>query len=143
MYNDTITLFNRYKSSSGDIWYPTVIHNVNLIVDKSSLIAKYGAESKDNASLNIRYSGDCIVEEKKWMPPKEWRKQHSEKTLTFSDGQSFDFFYVGEWEDITPIADDDYQDGFYDYMNSNYDYVFVISSVAKYSVIPHFEILAR
>jgi hypothetical protein len=41
-----------------------------------------------------------------------------------------------------PIKDDDYgREGFYNYMNDRYDYVFAITKVAEYSVIPHFEIM--
>ena len=58
MYNDTITLFNRKESRSGDTWYPTVIHGVHLNMDKSAILAKYGAEAQDSASLHIRYIQD-------------------------------------------------------------------------------------
>ena len=49
MYKDTVTVFNRYVDSFGDtIWYPHVISNVNLIVDKAVIASKYGEVSKDN-----------------------------------------------------------------------------------------------
>lgn len=148
MYNDTVTLFCRYESRLGDTWYPSVLHNVNLNMDKAAIIAKYGAESKDNAVLNVRYTkngGDIYVGSKIWLPPKEWDRQTNDKlpdTITFTGGQAFDFFWVGEWTDEEPIADDNYIDNFYNYMNDNYDYVFAITSVGgPYSVIPHFEIM--
>lgn len=148
MYNDTVTLFCRYESRLGDTWYPSVLHNVHFNMDKAAIIAKYGAESKDKAVLNVRYKKDATdiyVGNKMWLPPKEWDKQTNDKlseTITFTDGQSFDFFYLGEWENEEPIADDDYIDGFYNYMNKLYDYVFAITSIGgPYSVIPHFEIM--
>lgn len=147
MYSDTITLFNRYESRLGDMWYPTVIKGVNLNIDKAAIIAKYGAESKDNAVLNIRYKvadGKVVIADKVYLPPKEWDRQTNDKlaeSLTFTSGKDFDFFMLGEYESTEPIADDDYIDGFYNYMNDNYDYVFAITSVAQYSVIPHFEIM--
>ena len=49
MYEKTITVFNRYKSRFGDTWHPTVITNVNLIVDRASIFAKYGENATDNA----------------------------------------------------------------------------------------------
>jgi hypothetical protein len=63
-------------------------------------------------------------------------------SLTFSDGQEFDFFIAGEWGDGSPISDDAYGiDGFYNYMNRTFDNVFAITSVGgPYTVIPHFEI---
>jgi hypothetical protein len=77
--------------------------------------------------------------------PKEWKKQTNDvlsESLTFADGQDFDFFYVGEWKDTKPITDEAYGvDGFYNYMNRLYDYVFAITAVGSYSVIPHLEIM--
>lgn len=158
MYNDTVTLFCFYHSSLGDMWYPSVLHNVHLNMDKASIIEKYGPESTDNASLHVKYSmadGNRMIGDKIWLPPKEWDAQTNDKlttSLTFTDsptqaGDAPDFFWVGEWPDEEPIADDDIawgRAGFYDYMNRKYDYVFTITSVGgPYSVIPHFEILAK
>ena len=55
MYKDTITLFNRKEGNEGDTWYPTVLRNVNLNMDRAAILAKYGAESADSAVLHIRY----------------------------------------------------------------------------------------
>ena len=103
MYNDTITLFNRYESKLGDTWYPSILHNCNLNMDKASIIAKYGSDSQDNAVLNVQYSlkdGKKMVCSKSWLPPKEWSKQANDKlseALTFSSkANGFDFFIVGE-----------------------------------------------
>ena len=74
MYNDTITLFNRYESKLGDTWYPSILHNVNLNMDKASIIAKYGSDSQDNAVLNVQYSlkdNQKMIGSKPWLPPKE------------------------------------------------------------------------
>ena len=38
------------------------------------------------------------------------------------------------------INDEDYAEGFYSYMNRNYDGVFAVTNTAMYSLIPHFEI---
>lgn len=149
MYRDTVTLFCQYKDQQKNItWYPSVLHNVNLNIDKAAIIAKYGAESKDNAVLNVRYKKngtDIYVGNKIWLPPKEWDSQTNDllpSSLTFTSGQEFDFFYAGEWKDEEPVNDADYGiDGFYNYMNRHYDYVFAVTSVAEYSVIPHFEIM--
>lgn len=149
MYNDTVTHFCRYIDQRKNItWYPSVLRNVNLNLDKAAIIAKYGAESKDNAILNVRYhfvDGNKMVGNKIWLSSKEWDRQTNDLlsgSLTFTDGQEFDFFYVGEWPDEKPIGNEDYGiDGFYNYMNKYYDYVFAITSVAQYSVIPHFEIM--
>ena len=147
MFADTVTVFNRYVSRLGDMWYPTVIHGVNLLIDKAAIMAKYGAESKDNAILNVRYhilDNTKMVGNKPYFPPKEWERQTNDKlpeTITFTSGVDFDFFMLGEYPTIEPISDDDYIDGFYNYVNDEYDFVFAITSVAQYSAIPHFEIM--
>ena len=147
MFADTVTVFNRYVSRLGDMWYPTVIHNANLLIDKAAIIAKYGAESNDNAILNIHYDlvdGQIMVDGKPYLQPKEWSHQTNDKlpeSITFTSGKDFDFFMLGEYESTEPIADDNYVDGFYNYINDEYDYVFAVTSVAKYTAIPHFEIM--
>ena len=146
MYSDKITLFNHYKSRLGDMWYPTVIDGVNLLIDKAAIVAKYGAERKDNAILNIHYQivdGKIFVDGKPYMPPKEWERQTNDmlaESITFTSGQDFDFFWRGEWPDDDPISDEDYLDGFYSHMNSRHDDVYAITRHAWYSLIPHFEI---
>lgn len=152
MYNDTVTLFCQYKDQrKNTTWYPTILRNVNLSKDKAAIVAKYGAESRDNAMLNVRYhmdDGKIMVGDKIWFPPKEWNRQTNNllsSSLTFTDGQEFDFFFEGKWPDENPISDEDYGiDGLYNYMNRYYDYVFAITSVGgPYSVIPHFEITGK
>ena len=150
MYRDTITLFNRKEGTEGDIWFPTVLRNVQLNMDRAAVIAKYGAEATDSAVLNVRYTQDReskLVCGKPWLPPKQWDAliDHSE-ALTFTTGNRFDFFWFGEWESTDPVCDSDYfaDTDFYTYMNRTHDYVFAISSVGgPYSVIPHFEIMGK
>lgn len=150
MYDKTITLFNHYKSRLGDMWYPTVIHGVNLIIDKAAIMAKYGAESKDNAILNIHYQtadGQIMIGGKPYFPPKEWERQTNDKltdSITFTSGTDFDFFILGEYPATVPIADDDFDNegGFYNYMNKERDFVFAITSVGgPYTTIPTFQIM--
>lgn len=147
MYDKTITLFNHYKSRLGDMWYPTVIDGVNLLIDKAAIVAKYGAESKDNAILNIHYQtvdGQILIDGKPYLPPKEWDAQTNDLlagSITFTSGTDFDFFMLGEYPTTEPIRDDDFVDGFYNHVNDEYDFVFAITSVAKYTAIPHFEIM--
>lgn len=151
MFNDTITLFNRYTNkNTGTFWYPHIIHNVELNRDKASIMAKYGAESKDSASLHIPYMivNDVItIDEIPFISPKIWARQANDKLpdlVTLNDNSvTFDFFIEGEYESTDVIADDDFEDGFYNHMNSKYDYCYAITSVGFYKTIPHFEIMAR
>lgn len=150
MYKDTITLFNREESRTGDTWYPTVIRNVDLNMDKAAIVAKYGPESQDRAVLHIRFMSkgtEKIVAGKLWKPPKEWdRLDKKEQAITFTGGDRFDFFWLGDWGSSEPVKDIDYvaDTDFYTYMNRVNDYVFAVSSVGgPYSVIPHFEITGK
>lgn len=155
MYKDTVTLFNRKpgERGQGDTWYPTVIKNVNLNIDRAAIVAQYGPESQDNAALSVRYKtvdGNIIISGKPWMPPKEW--DGTEDSITFTSGSAFDFFWCGEWtggivtdaEYLDDVTDAEHLDeGFYGHMNRTHDYVFAITSVSRLSVIPHFEITGK
>lgn len=150
MYSDAITVFNSYEDSFKNVtWYPSVIRGVNLLIDKSAIVAKYGAESKDNAILNIRFDTvdkQIMVDGKNYLPPKEWERQTNDKladSITFASGTDFDFFMLGEYPMQGPINDDEYRNGFFEEVKKEYDYVFAITSVAKYTVIPHFEITGK
>ena len=155
MYDRKITLFNYYESATtGDAyWYPHVLFNVDLNTDRGAIIKKYGSDTADNAQLHILYgtnqSGQKVIADKDgnaipWLPPKEWQKQTNDllsETLTFSPED--DFFWEGEWDNGV-VNDDNYHGGFYQYMNQSKDNVFRITSVGgPYSLIPHFEILAK
>lgn len=145
MYKDTVTIFNRKKGSEGDTWYPVILHGVNLNKDKGEIFRRYGASATDNAILNARYeqSGNTIlIDGKTWKSPKEWAKLTSPAGyVTFAAG---DFFWDGEWSGTTPLYDGTYGDqSFYDYMLSNYDDVFMVTSVGYFSVIPHMEVVGK
>lgn len=157
MFNDTVTLFNRYYSptmgrETGNTWYATVLHNVHVNMDRAAIIAKYGAETDDSAMLNVHYErreDGIYIDGKKWLPPIEWDKQPNDdyaNTITFTPGTYFDFWIVGEWDGESPVFDKDYEtaSNFYEYLRDTRDNVFAITSVGgPYSVIPHFEITGR
>lgn len=158
MYKATVTVFNLYESSTASIWYPHVLTGVDLNTDRGQILKKYGPDSTDNAELHVDFAemeGQKIIvngltgepalntmgEPLPWFPPKAWKRQVNDlldDTITFASG---DFFWDGEWTGGL-VNDEDYRDGFYTYMNSQYDFVYRITSVGgPYTVIPHFEIL--
>ena len=141
MYKDVVTIFNREKTALGDIWHPHVLRGVNLNTDKGAIYREYGPESQDNAVLNVRYEKNgnhVMVGAVEWMPPKEWSA--SNRTgLTFASG---DIFYMGEWTGGTPY-DDNYAEGFLQYMLNHFDFVYTVTSVGYFTVIPHFEVTGR
>lgn len=164
IYNQTVTMFNRIPAKNGEstIWIPTIIDGVHLIVGKSSMWNGHGGKSSDDVKLNIRYlpkGNDVLISckfapggtetiYKKWYEPKAWRRLLSPEdgiTFAYGDNDDFDFFIEGVFDEFpAPISDESFErKGFYGYMNSMYDNVFVIGSVHKYNLIPHFEITAR
>lgn len=153
MYDKTVTVFNFYSSKTAGLsyWYPHILSCVDLITDHGAMLKKYGPDSTDNAALHIAYTPDggkmtvqrldgAVVP---WLPPKAWAAQVNDDlpgSITFGPE---DFFWQGEWTGGM-VVDDDYRNGFYQYMNSNRDNVYKITSVGgPYTVIPHFEILGK
>ena len=148
MYKDTVTLFNRYVDSMGNtMWFPHVLTNVNFNADKSVIVSKYGEESKDNAVLNIKYhlrGLTKMVNGKPYLNPKDWERQVNDdlpKSITFAQGNDFDFFMLGDYGSEEPIEDT--KGTFYRDMQEEYSDVYAITSVANYSVIQHFEITGK
>lgn len=164
LYGQTITLFNRIPGKHGEptLWIPTVIEGVHLIAGRSSNWNSHGGKSSDDVRLHIPFTwdgksamihcrpndGDTGSSMKKWYQPKEWRRMLSPEdglTFAYGDNDDFDFFIEGVFDEFpSPISDENFERrGFYGYMNLMYDNVFAISSVQKFSLIPHFELTAR
>lgn len=161
MYQATVTVFNKYESSTASMWYPHILTGVDVIADKGQMLKQYGADSKDNAELHVayteidgkkviinRWTGEPILnsmgEPLPWMEPEKWRglvNDLLDDTITFNNG---DFFWIGEWKD-GPVDDNGNfgrYDGFYAYMNAIHDFVYRISNISlPYTVIPYFPIL--
>lgn len=107
----------------------------------------------ESGVVEVQLHGDKqakkLVGGKTWLPPKEWEKlEDQSKALTFTAGNRFDFFWLGDWGNEDPIHDSDFSGpgtlGFYQHMNKTHDYVFAITSVGgPYSIIPHFEIMGK
>lgn len=153
MYDKTVTVFNKIIDAQRKIyWYPHVIAGVDLIINKAANQAKTGLQDADTANLHVKYTtidNVKMIGSLRWLPPKEWRSQEIsqfQESLTFTDGE--DFFMQGGYPESV-IADADYESGieysgFYDFINRQYDNVFVISNVGgPYTLIPHFEIGGR
>jgi len=150
MYSDTVTIFNRSGTeNNGYMWFPTVLSNVDLIIDKGANIQKMGTDKADTAKLHVKYrmSGqDIAIDGKVYLPPKRWLAQSDDlksTTLTFRDG--VDFFISGEYTE-EPVSDDEFIsgtkiNGFFDHLNKEKDFVFTITNVGgPYKLIQHFEI---
>lgn len=149
LYQDTITLFNRRVVSGTYEWHATVLRGVHFIVQRGLIVATYGESSTDNAQLNVRYTkqgNEIVIQDKVYVMPMEWRRLSEDEIadhITFTGGEEFDFIYGGVWDGDKVVYDDEFDSGFFNYMNSNYDEVFAITNVSQFNFIPHFEITAK
>ena len=130
MFNDTVTVFNMCNG----LWYPVVLHNVKLQAKSGMAQKNNGISSEDNAMLFVQTTGDKIGD-KTYLPPKEWLLSDKDSTVTFTEGG---FFVSGEYTDV--VSDDDYTDGYYSHIRETHDDCYLITTVQKFTVIPHFEI---
>lgn len=131
-YKDTVTIYNRHenKAEMTEMWYPTVLHNVRLLVTKGANMVKTGANTADSARLHIYMER---VLEKAYKEPKEWLEAPDKLVVfTFKEG---DFFVKGDTSVEEVIRED-----FAEYMKQKYDNCFCITTVDTYTLIPHMEV---
>jgi len=170
LYKQTVTLFNRVRiDDEVDLFIPTVLEGVHLIIDHSTAWNTFGGAQTDNVRLHVRYTpcGDkTMIGSKQYCEPKEWKRlEDFTDMITFRYGTDtdFDFFVKGVFLpeqgklvnnvavgqsiltlDSGFISDNAYGNfGFYDYLNKMYDHVFAVTQVSQYNLIPHFELMAR
>ena len=144
LFQDVITVFNYHKASG--LWYPTVITNAHVLAVKASTHSTDGFNNADVVDLHITSNSAQNVEtpdgSRSYIAPKDYAiTPVPTEFITFTP--EHDFFYVGRWDDLTPVDDDDYDEGFYHAMNKEHDGVYLISSAAYFSLIPHFELGGR
>lgn len=145
MFQNTITLFN-YHETTGN-WHPSVFSNVDLSVNASSNSTKDGKNSNDAVTVIIHCTKDKTFTtvdglEKTYTGAKAYARC-DDPTAHVTFKPECDFIYEGAWPDSDPICDEDYESGFYHAMNEEHDDVYMISSAAFYSLLPHFEIGGR
>jgi hypothetical protein len=145
MFGDTITLFNFHEPTS--MWYAHTISGCDCgITAANTATTQNGITKSDNSTLIIPCSSDKVIttvdSEAEYCTPKKYTLlSDPENYITFQP--ETDFFVVGEYNGSSSVSDEDYEDGFYDYINSESDDVFMVASAAFYGMIPHFEIGGR
>lgn len=151
MYSETITLFNHHSDRLGDTWYPHLLTGVDLIVDRASVIAKYGPETASSAKLHIRYVNDengISINGIPYVPYKEWHGMTTDERngkITFNtDSDNADFFVIGDIGMTEAVFDSvEAPDSLIERISKQMD-VYVLATVSEpYKVIKHFEILAK
>ena len=144
MLQNTITVFNYHKQTG--LWYPSVISGTDLIAAKASTRTTDGVNSADAVDVLINCTAAKVISTsaggKSYTGPKEYaRCADPASCITFTPEQ--DFIFDGEWTDLTPIDDEDYDEGLYHALNAAHDGIYMISSAAFYGLLPHFEIGGR
>lgn len=144
LYGNTITLWN-YHELSGK-WYPSVIDGVDLGVSHSSTATREGGSNANTVIVLIRTGSGkelrTTMGMKRYLTPKEYAKcDDPEGCYTFAP--ELDFFCEDEWDDLTPCAEDEEEEGLYQSMNDFYDGVHLIQSAEFFGLLPHFEIGGR
>lgn len=129
-YNKTVTIYNKIEEDYREIYYPTVLNGVRLLIGKAASFGEKGVEGSDNALLSIKNNSDL---EKPYLPEKKWKKEaQREEFFTLKEG---DFFVEGNTEE-----EDTNIENFFEHMKADYDNVFQITKVQQYELIPHFEV---
>lgn len=144
MLQNTITVFNYHKQTG--LWYPSVISGTDLIAAKASTRTTDGVNSADAVDVLINCTAAKVISTsaggKSYTGPKEYAScADPASCITFTPEQ--DFIFDGEWTDLTPIDDEDYDEGLYHALNAAHDGIYMISSAAFYGLLPHFEIGGR
>lgn len=142
MYDRTITVFNFHDG----MWYPSVISAVNLLDSKSRNASVNGCQNTDAVEIIIHCAPDKSIDtsagRKSYTGPKAYAKlTKPEEFITFQP--ECDFIYDGEWAELSPVSDDDYDEGLYHALNEKHDGIYMITSAAFFGLLPHFEIGGR
>ena len=135
-YNKTVTVYN--KTTDGlmgtEVWYPTVLENVRLLVTKGANVSKSGMSSADAASLYVKFE---LLQDgcKGYLPAKEWQRMPDKcKAFFFTFTSGEDFFVEGD------TSSEEQTEEFFAYMKEKYDNCFKVTNVDRYELIPHLEV---
>lgn len=152
MWDDTITIFNRYNTAAGDIYYyPTTITGVALYIDKAAAQTTTGLSDADSAKANfpVSISSDGSMSvlgayDKPWLQPKQWAALLNDELAEYvTADEGNDIMMRGAWDKGVVDSSEYSRGGFLDYLRGKYDDVFLINSVGIYKLIPHIEISGK
>lgn len=145
MFDNTLTLFN--YDATNDVWIKNVIYGVDYGYDDSTNSTTTGEVNAEQMVVLIpsdRSGAITTAEdgEKQYLPRLAYQNETDKSDkITFQSGT--DFVYFGNFTGDVSLSDDDYDSGMYDYMNKNYDNVYMVRGCSWYSLIPHFEVVVR
>ena len=145
MFDRTITLYNYRKSER--IWYGTVINGCTLVATESSSDSARGVGSTSSVNIHVHTKPDRTVLSasggvKVVVPSKEYQSLATVvDEITFTP--EVDFIVVDRAMENLVETDEDYENGFYHYVNNTIDNVFMVTNATWYNLIPHFVVGGR
>ena len=147
MFDRTVTLFNFLKSDGK--WYSTVIKNCTLEDTESSSDSARGRNSTSNVRIHLHCNSQQVFKTTRgnipYVPTKEYQNLTAVsgrvKGLTFTP--EVDFLVVGKEMKENAVLDDNYENGFYNYVNKTVDDVYMVTNSTWYSLLPHFVVGGR
>ena len=122
-YKDTVTVWNWQEAGNNlwaeGSWIPTVIENTRLLVSRGNNIQTSGNAEADTARLHVH---------------DEWSSWDGDLHLV-ADGKAF--FTAGDTSRETPTGN------FFEAMEKKYPDVYMITSVDRFDIIPHWEVWGK
>lgn len=139
MYDQTINLY----CLNGGTWRKATISGVDVGVAKATGPTTQGERNADGVILLVNCAADksIITRDNRTLRYLE-RKAYAASAApasayTFTEPS---FFIVGDTTLPDTAVDDDYDEGFYSYVNAYYDHVYRVTSASWYGLLPHFEV---
>lgn len=140
-YVKTATIWNKYSDDlwEKEVWMPTVIKNVRLLVSRGNNVQNSGNAAADSARLHI--SDEFSEPEKPYIPPAEWFALPTDEKINYFtlESENNSFFVEGD----TSGEDASLQENFFEYMKMKHSNCFKISNVDRFEIIPHFEVWGK
>ena len=141
MFNSTVTLFNYHATTKQ--WYTTRFDGVDLLEVNAKSATRQGETNSSNIDLLINVNPDKSSSNgKPYLGPKAYAATADPSTY-FTFTPEIDFFVEGDYSSDVPVAEDEYESGYYHEMNNSHDGVYMVVSAAYFPLIPHFEIGGR
>ena len=113
-----------------------------LIYEPNSIVDGDGNVIVSDEGTRVAYQDPDTKEERQYIGPKAYAALET-PTGYFTFKPECDFIMVGNYSHAEPIADDEFEQGLYHAMNEAQDGVYMVTSAAYFSLLPHFEIGGR
>lgn len=149
-YADSVVVYNRYYNSTSrtEQYFGTRFNGVRVEFTKEQNQSKSGSEDVSDCLLKIP---NDITLPKPYIVPELWNDLTTDEMLkSFTLNTDGDFFVLVKKADmnldidapagIQDSSDPMYSGGFFEYMKSEYSYVYQMKSFAVFTLIPYFQV---